>query len=248
MTKHSLAVRSLLLSTLACLLAAPLAEAAGYLGPASVLASKDGKTLYVAELDARQIAVVDPAAGKVVKTIAMPAEPTGLALSPDGATLYVTCAAPKSTVCVVDLAGGKIAASIPAGHTATGLAVSPDGKRLYVCNRFNNDVSVIDLAAKQGDRPRAGDPRADRRGGHARRQDRVRHQPPADRPGRRLRRGGRGHGDRHGHATRPTHDPPAQRQHQPPRASASRPTASTPTSPTSWPATRCRPRNWNAAG
>ena len=28
-----------------------------------------------------------------------------------------------------------------------GPAVSPDGKRLYVCNRFDNDVSVIDLAA-----------------------------------------------------------------------------------------------------
>ena len=30
---------------------------------------------------------------------------------------------------------------------AHGLAVTPDGKRLYVCNRFDNDVSVIDLPA-----------------------------------------------------------------------------------------------------
>jgi YVTN family beta-propeller protein len=149
MTKHASIVRSFLLSTLACLLAAPLAEAAGYLGPASVLVSKDGKALYVANLDAKQIAVVDPAAGKVVKTVAVPAEPAGMALSPDGATLYVTCAAPKSTVAVVDIAGGKIAASISVGHTATGLAVSPDGKRAWVCNRFNNDVSVIDLEAKK---------------------------------------------------------------------------------------------------
>lgn len=149
MTKTVSSLRPLLLSTLACLLAAPLAHAAGYLGPGSVLASKDGKRLYVANLDARQIAVVDPAAGKVVKTIAMPATPTGMALSPDGATLYVTCAAPKSTVAVVDLAAGRIAATIPAGHTAIGPAVSPDGKRLWVCNRFDNDVSMIDLEAKK---------------------------------------------------------------------------------------------------
>ena len=28
---------------------------------------------------------------------------------------------------------------------ATALALAPDGKRLYVCNRFDHNVSVIDL-------------------------------------------------------------------------------------------------------
>jgi YVTN family beta-propeller protein len=37
--------------------------------------------------------------------------------------------------------------SLPAGHTAMGPVLSPDGKTLYVCNRFNNDVSVIDLVS-----------------------------------------------------------------------------------------------------
>ena len=77
----------------------------------------------------------------------LPAEPSGLVLSPDGTQLIVTCAAPRSTVLVLDAATGQTLASIPAGHTAMGPAVAPDGKRLYVCNRFNNDVSVIDLAA-----------------------------------------------------------------------------------------------------
>lgn len=77
----------------------------------------------------------------------MPAEPTGLTLSPDGTRLIVTCAAPRSTVVVLDAASGSQITAIPAGHTATGPAVSPDGKRLYVCNRFQDNVSVIDLAA-----------------------------------------------------------------------------------------------------
>jgi len=137
--------------TAALLLAAApwAAEAAAYLGPVTVVASKDAKSLYVANVDAKQIAVVELPGGRLARTIPMPAEPTGMVLSPDGATLYVTCAAPQSTVCVVDPLAGKVSFSIPAGHTASGPAVSPDGKRLWVCNRFNNDVSVIDLEAKK---------------------------------------------------------------------------------------------------
>jgi YVTN family beta-propeller protein len=75
--------------------------------------------------------------------------PTGLALSPDGETLYVTCAAPASTVEAVDWARRKVLRRYRAGHTAMSPLLSPDGKVLYVCNRFNNTVSVIDL--KSGD-------------------------------------------------------------------------------------------------
>jgi len=122
-----------------------LAPASDWLGPVAVVASRDGGTLFVANSDARQIAVVNTADRKVVGSIEMPAEPTALALSADGGRLYVACAAPKSTVCVVDTISLKVIESIPAGHTVSGLALTPDGRRLYVCNRFDNDVSVIDL-------------------------------------------------------------------------------------------------------
>ncbi len=129
----------------------PAAHAAGesgeYLGPCALAASKDADTLYVACADARQVAWVELPGAKVTRRIAMPAEPTGLALSPDGTKLIVTCAAPRSTVVVLDAVSGDRIAAIPAGHTAMSPAISPDGKRLYVCNRFSGDVSVIDLAA-----------------------------------------------------------------------------------------------------
>lgn len=129
--------------------AARSAEAADYLGPTVVVASKDGQSLYAANTEAKQVAVVDLSEGKVARSIEVPAEPTGLALSPDGGTLYVTCAAPKSTVCVVDVKSGEVREQIPAGHTATGPVVSPDGGTLYVCNRFDNNVSVIDLKSQK---------------------------------------------------------------------------------------------------
>jgi len=118
-----------------------------YQGPCALVASKDGGALYVASADAREVAWVELPGGKVTRRIAVPAEPTGLALTPDGTKLIVTCAGPRSTVAVLAAASGERIAAIRAGHTATGPAVSPDGKRLYVCNRFDNDVSVIDLAA-----------------------------------------------------------------------------------------------------
>ena len=115
------------------------------LGPVAVVAAKDGKRLFVANADAKQIAVVDVAWGKVTRSMAMPARPTGMVLGPAGTKLYVTCAAPKSTVVVLDAASGRKLASIPTGHTAVSPAIAPDGKLLYVCNRFDNAVAVIDL-------------------------------------------------------------------------------------------------------
>jgi len=124
-------------------------ELGDYQGPDSLIASEDGKTLYVACADACQVTWVELRGGTVTRRVDVPAEPTGLTLSPDGTKLIVTCAAATSTVVVLDAASGDLMESIPAGHTATGPAISPDGKWLYVCNRFNNDVSVIDLAANK---------------------------------------------------------------------------------------------------
>ncbi len=123
------------------------AETGSYLGPGTLVASRDGSALYVANSDAGQVMLVDLHRGKVIHRIDVPAEPTGLALSPDGTRLFVTCASPQSTVGVIDPRRGELIATIPAGHTAMGPVVTPDGKRLYVCNRFDNDVSVIDLEA-----------------------------------------------------------------------------------------------------
>lgn len=117
------------------------------LGPSALLASLDGKKLFVANQDAHQLAVVDPEAGGVTHSISLPASPTGMVLSPDGKRLYVTCAAPKSSIAVIDTTSLQHFQTFTAGHTASGPAISPDGKRLYICNRFNNNVSVLDSSS-----------------------------------------------------------------------------------------------------
>lgn len=124
-------------------------EEAPWLGPGALAAAPDGKMLFVACEDAARVAVVDTAKNRVVRFIPMPGKPTGLALHPDGKKLYVTCADWASVVAVVDAQTHRVVGSWPAGHTATAPVVSPDGKRLYICNRFNHEVQVIDLAAKK---------------------------------------------------------------------------------------------------
>jgi YVTN family beta-propeller protein len=128
------------------------AAPASYLSPTALAAAPDGKTLFVACATAKQVMVLDVASQKVTRTLNMPEAPLGLTLSADGAQLLVACAAPESKVCVVDVAKGKTVATLPAGHTAMAPVLSPDGKTLFVCNRFNDDVSFIDLATKKESR------------------------------------------------------------------------------------------------
>jgi len=101
----------------------------------------------VALADARQVVAVDANQGRVVATVEVPGNPTTLMLDARSEKLYVSCANEKGMVCVIDPATMKIVQSIPVGHTATGMAITPDGSKLFVCNRFNNDVSVLSMPA-----------------------------------------------------------------------------------------------------
>jgi YVTN family beta-propeller protein len=125
--------------------ALPVAEASQYLGPTHVVASPDQTVLYVVQYDGQRVDVVDVQAGEVKRSIACPARPTGVAVSADGARLFITCEGPAGVVCIADPATGEMTGQIAVGHTPGAPVLSPDGSRLYVSNRFNNNVSVIDL-------------------------------------------------------------------------------------------------------
>lgn len=127
--------------------AATARSSGGYLSPADVIASADGKTLFVACATAARVLEVDLASSTVRRALTVSGSPAGLALSSDGRQLLVACAAPQSSVEILDLARGKVTRSIPAGHTAVAPVLSADGKTLYICNRFDNEVAFVDLAS-----------------------------------------------------------------------------------------------------
>lgn len=134
-------------AALAVWLGAARTEAEGFSAPAALVVSGDAQRLYVAESNANSIAVVDVASKAVSRRIALPEPPSGVALSPDGATLYVTNGAPDGKVYCVNADNGVAGSTFSAGHTPCAPVISPDNKTLYVCNRFSNTVSVIDLAS-----------------------------------------------------------------------------------------------------
>ena len=128
-----------------------LAGEVAYLSPSAVVADRTATTLYVAECTASQVAAVDLATGHVKRKYPLPQPPGGLAISPDGARLYVTGAAPAGKVYVIDLGAGSVLNEIAVGHTPVSPVASSDSRFLYVCNRFSNTVSVIDLKSGKQD-------------------------------------------------------------------------------------------------
>jgi YVTN family beta-propeller protein len=85
--------------------------------------------------------------------IAVARHPSALALSRDGATLYVASAS-TDRIDVIDTKTGSVTRHIddrtPAtaeGSTPDGLALSSDGSRLFTAEADNNAVAVIDLHA-----------------------------------------------------------------------------------------------------
>ena len=72
--------------------------------------------------------------------------PVQLALSPDGARLYVTCEE-QDEVFEVDPRARRVLRRLPVGRFPFGLALHPDGRRLYVSNRRDDSVSELDLGS-----------------------------------------------------------------------------------------------------
>ena len=68
------------------------------------------------------------------------------ALSPDGASLYVSLAY-QDQVAVFDLSNPISPTLVDVGAMPHGIAFSPDGARAFVANRYDNSLSVIDTAS-----------------------------------------------------------------------------------------------------
>jgi YVTN family beta-propeller protein len=104
--------------------------------------------LYVVCQDSDEVRVIEALSGKIVGTIGVGHVPRGIALSPDGHTLYVTNAWSDS-VSEVDTNTLQMVRGLPTGFEPTGIALDSKHDALYVANRLSNDVSVIDLKSGQ---------------------------------------------------------------------------------------------------
>ena len=113
--------------------------------PLSAGVSPDGARVYVTNINANIVSVINTATNTVVATIPVESNPTGVTVTPDGTRAYVTNAG-SNTVSVINTATNTVVTTVPVGFLPQLVAVSPDGTRAYVTNGFADTVSVINTA------------------------------------------------------------------------------------------------------
>lgn len=118
-----------------------------YRGPHAMLTDRDGKIWATVE-ENRCIVVIDPESCEIERTIFLEVKGHFMALSPDGATVYVS-AKEYPLVCEVDVAAKEVRARIPLPIGGQAVRVSPDGKRLYVGDFNRPLLHVFDCATRR---------------------------------------------------------------------------------------------------
>ncbi|MGL4942591.1 MAG: hypothetical protein ACRC46_05305 [Thermoguttaceae bacterium] len=116
-------------------------------GPCDIKASRDGATLYVANTDSSEVLVIATANDAIVQTIPVGNRPSGLAVSSDGKSLFVTSGVERGVLQRIDLETGKVAGEVAVGHSPCSPVVAPDGSRIFVCNRYLGEVAEYALPA-----------------------------------------------------------------------------------------------------
>ena len=89
--------------------------------------------------------MIDAANNSIITAITVGSHPTGLAVTPDGSTVYVANGN-SGTVSVIATANNTVTTTFPVGGGPQGVAVTPDGSKVYVADELSSTVSVIDTA------------------------------------------------------------------------------------------------------
>ncbi len=120
-------------------------SASEYLSPVDVV--YDGtRYLYIADATGNQIQQFDTQTDTVTRSFALGKSPGGLTIVPGGnSILYVAAGSKQGLVYKIRLSNGNITETYTVGHTPTSPVVV--GQNLYVANRYDNNVSVINLAS-----------------------------------------------------------------------------------------------------
>jgi YVTN family beta-propeller protein len=107
--------------------------------------SPDGRELWTASADDGTVAIIDPAAGKVVEKIdAKVMGANRLKFTPDGRLVLVTSLRNGDLV-ILDAKTRKEVKRINIGHGAAGILMQPDGSRAFIGCTADNYVAVINL-------------------------------------------------------------------------------------------------------
>jgi YVTN family beta-propeller protein len=117
----------------------------GAKGSHMVAVSSDGARAYVANMGSGSVGVIDLAAGRKLKDIAVGGQPEGIAVMSDGKRLWVADRT-GDTVQVIDTATGRVLVKHRTGKTPIRVVISPDGRHAITSNYGVGTISVFDAA------------------------------------------------------------------------------------------------------
>lgn len=114
--------------------------------PREVAVDQRGTRAYVT--GEGTVTVIDAIHDRVIRTFRDPADPQGVAVSPDGGTLVVTH--PRTgDVALLDSRTGRARTVVRAGDLPWAVAVAPDGSAAYVAVTNDGVVAVVDMASRR---------------------------------------------------------------------------------------------------
>jgi YVTN family beta-propeller protein len=112
--------------------------------PRAIAFSPSGTTAYVTT--SQGLYVIDTATLKVVTVIGGLGNPEGVAVAPDGKTVYATNT-DQGLVDVISAATNKVTSTIQVGQLPWQLVISSSGSTIYVADGDSNAISVISTAS-----------------------------------------------------------------------------------------------------
>jgi DNA-binding beta-propeller fold protein YncE len=115
-------------------------------GASQVAFNHHSKMLFATDRSGDRVAVIDPRTMKVVSSWKTPAEPYGLALTPDGRFALVTTIADRK-LAAIDTTTGQTAWTADLIAEPRGLAISPDGREATITFLTSSSVAKVDLVA-----------------------------------------------------------------------------------------------------
>jgi len=102
------------------------------------------ETVYISLEKDNAIAVIDPIAGKLLKTVQIGQRPRGIVLSKNQQQLYVA-SSDDDTIQVINIDTMKAVGTLPSGKDPETFAMNASGDHLYVSNEDDSLVTVIDI-------------------------------------------------------------------------------------------------------
>lgn len=115
-------------------------------GIVNVTLTPDGRFGYAAHSDGGEVAVIDVAAGRVVKYIRVGFSPWRAYATPDGRRMLVPNLGDR-TLSVIDTARQEVSAVLPSLDGVTGVNPALGGRLAFAVSRSENKVRVLDLEA-----------------------------------------------------------------------------------------------------